>query len=232
MSDRDDEGMAPEGPVVTGGDGGEPVELGDRRPKHISVTTAAGKRFEHGDAYVRHSASGFAVATEPDFPPSATTRYEKADLRRAEVTQHHSACFITTAAAGEGPQLDALRGFRDDAMSRTPVGRGLLVLYDVISPPIARTLSRHPESRTTRAIRWLVEGCAGFARRRGRSRSRTVRFVASVVLTLAYAIGIVLAVTGHAAFRVRERATGLRLAGGSEEQSGQPAEHRQDAEDE
>jgi hypothetical protein len=38
------------------------------------------------------------------------------------VDQHHSTCFITTAAGDEG-DLAALRGFRDDAMAESRVGR-------------------------------------------------------------------------------------------------------------
>lgn len=193
-------------PAATGPD--EPVELGDRRRKHVSVTTADGERVEHGDVFVRHSAAGFAVASEPGFPDEATTRYEKSGLRRVEVTQHHSACFITTAAAGEGQTLEALRGFRDDAMAPRAAGRALLALYDAASPPVACTLARHPDGRTTRAVRWLVERCAGLARRRAAVRSRRSRAVASVVLTLAYAVGIVIAIVGHVGIVAHERLVG------------------------
>ncbi len=228
MSERD---HGDDRPAATGPD--EPVELGDRRRKHVSVTTADGERVEHGDVFVRHSVAGFAVATERDFPDEATTRYEKSALRRVEVTQHHSACFITTAAAGEGPTLVALRGFRDDAMAGRPAGRALLALYDAASPPVARTLARHPDGRTTRTVRWLVERCAELARRRAAIRSRWARAAASAALTLAYAVGLVVAVVGHAGVVARERLVGRPgsvLAGGGQEQPGQPDEHRRDAE--
>lgn len=236
MSERDDGDADDRDPAATGGRGrDEPVELGDRRRKHVSVTTAEGERVEHGDVFVRHSGDGFAVASELGFPDAETTRYEKAALRRVEVTQHHAACFITTATAGEGPTLDALRGFRDDAMARTPVGRALLVLYDAASPPVARTLARHPDGRTARAVRWLVEHCADLARRRAAARSRSARLSASAALALAYAAGLAFALAGHAAIVARERLvgrSGSALLGGGQEQPGQPGEHREDAEQE
>lgn len=207
-----DQGLADDLPLsVAGGSGtDEPLELGDRRRKHVSVTTADGDRVEHGDVYVRHAADGFTVSEEADFPEPATTRYEKSGLRRVEVTQHHSACFITTATAGEGPALEALRGFRDDAMARTPLGRLLVGAYYAVSPPVARTLARHPGSATARAVRWLVDRCATLARRREASRSRPARAAVSVALTLSYTVGLAVAVAGHAAIRARERLAGRR----------------------
>ena len=191
--------------------GEEPVAVGDSRQKHVSVTTADGRRHEHGDVYLKHSAAAFVVSTDPGFPDDATTRFEKADLRRVEVTQHHAACFITTAAAGEGPTLDALRGFRDDALAR--LGRALVGGYYAVSPPVARTLARHPRSGTTAAVRWHVERCAALARRRTASERRGARLALSVVLTLAYALGVGLALVGSAWLGLRE-AVARRVRGG------------------
>lgn len=194
--------------VVDDEDDEEPVTLGDRRQKHVSVTTATGERVEHGDVYLKHAAGVFEVCPDPAFPEGATTRYETADLRRVEVTQHHSACFVTTAVAGEGPSLDALRGFRDDAMARTAPGRLLLAAYDIVSPPVARTLARHPQARTTRATRWLVGRCASLARRRAAGERGPVAVTYSLVLVGAYLVGVALAATGATAIRLRERVRG------------------------
>ena len=179
-------------------DGAEQVALGDSRQKHVAVVTAAGTREEHGDVYLRHAADRFEVSPDPSFPADETTVYPKDHLARVEVTQHHAACFITTAAAGEGPTLDALRGFREDALRPSPVGRLLLAGYDAVSPPVARTLARHPSARTTRAVRWLVDACAGLARRRAASGRRPVRAAYALVLTAAYVAGVALAVAGSA----------------------------------
>lgn len=181
-----------------------PEGVGDQREKHVTVVTASNARIEHGDVFLRHATDAFLVSPEAEFPPDETERYAKSEIRSVEITQHHSACFITTATAGEGPTLDSLRGFRDDALARTPVGRGLVAVYYAVSPPVADTLARHPESRTARAVRWLVERCGSLARRRADTDAAATRLGLSALLTLSYAVGLLLAVTGHAAILLRE----------------------------
>ena len=178
--------------------------VGDGRKKHVTVVTRDGRREEHGEVFLRHADGAFIVSPDHEFSESETSRYRKDDLRRVEVGQHHSACFITTATAGEGPTLDTLRGFRDDAMARTPPGRALVRLYYAVSPPVAATLERHPDSRTAGVVRWLVERCASLARRRGELDAAAARLAVSLVVTLAYAVGLGLAVAGHACIRARE----------------------------
>lgn len=186
-------------------DGTETEGVGDGREKHVTVLTRAGERHEHGDVYLRHADEAFLVSPTLEFRPDETTRYPKADLRRVEITQHHSACFITTATAGEGATLDALRAFRDDAMTRTPAGRALVGCYYAVSPPVARTLDRHPDSRTAQGVRRLVERCGTLARSREEAGSLG-RLARSLALTLLYALGLALAVAGHVGIRARERA--------------------------
>jgi subtilisin len=192
----------------TDGDGEEtPVDVegvGDSREKFIRVMDVDGETHEHGDVYVRHADDVFLVSPDPEFPPGDTTRYAKAASARVEIKQHHAACFITTAAAGEGATLDALRGFRDDALAATPVGRGLVRVYYAVSPPVADTLARHPESRTAGLVRGLVERCASIARRRAESDAPAARFGLSVALTCLYVVGLAAAVAGHAWIRARE----------------------------
>ena len=192
--------------VGGGSRGGD--EVGDQREKHVSVLSRSGDRIERGDVYFRHSATDFVVSPEPTVPEGATERYPKETLLRVEVTQHHSACFITTATAGESETLDVLREFRDGAMGRTLAGRALVGCYYAVSPPVAATLARHPKARTTRTVRWLVGRCAGLARRRAASRSRPVAFAASLLLTIAYAFGLAVAIAGHGGIRLLERLAG------------------------
>jgi hypothetical protein len=183
----------------------EDVEgVGDQREKHVTVVTTANERHEHGDVYLRHATEAFLVSPDPEFPPATTDRYAKADLRRVEITQHHSACFITTATAGDGETLAALRTFRDDALASNPAGRTLVWFYETVSPPVARTLERHPRSRTARAVRWLVERCGSLSRARTATGSPLVRLALTVVLTLLYGIGMLLAVAGHLGIRAGE----------------------------
>lgn len=188
------------------GDGSDLPGVGDGRKKHVSVVTRDGERSDHGDVFLRHADDAFIVSPDAEFSEAVTDRYSKTELKRVEIGQHHSACFITTATAGEGPTLDALRGFRDDAMSRTPPGRALVRLYYAVSPPVAETLDRHPDSRTAGIVRWFVDRCANLSRRREESDAAGTRLALSLVVTLAYTVGLALAVFGHACIRLREAA--------------------------
>lgn len=188
-----------------------PGDVGDDRRKFVRVTLGSGERIEHGGVYFRYSADEFIVSDEESFPEDDRTRYEKADVARVEVIQHHPKCFITTAVADDDRALDALRSFRDGPLARTPVGRGLVGLYYAVSPPVAATLARHPDARTARAVRWLVERCARLVRRRDRLGSPAGRALISMLVTLLYLVGVALAAAGSLAIRARER----RSAGGA-----------------
>jgi hypothetical protein len=181
-----------------------PTAVGDGRKKHVSVRTRTNDRHDHGDVYLKHSSAAFLVSPDKSFSDDETTHYAKSDLSRVEVTQHHSMCFITTATAGDGPALDALRGFRDDALVRSVPGRALVATYDTVSPPIAATLSRHPEATTTRVVRWLVRRCGALARRRTPA-SPAMRAALTGLLVVLYVVGVACAAVGHLAIRLRER---------------------------
>ena len=177
--------------------------VGDGRKKHVSIRTRTNDRYDHGDVYLKHSSTAFFISSEPSFPEETTTRYAKDNLSRVEVIQHHSMCFITTAAAGDGPALDALREFRDEVLVRSELGRALVVTYDSVSPPIAATLSRHPEARTTRVVRWLVGRCGALARRRTHVSS-AARTPLTGLLVVLYVLGVACAALGHLTIRLRE----------------------------
>lgn len=177
--------------------------VGDGRPKHVELITEEGERIERGDAHLRYSAELFLLSDDPEFPESETEVFPKADLHRAHIDQHHSACFITTAVADESETLSTLRGFRDDAMTPTLVGGALVDLYERISPPIAATLSAHPDSRTTRSVRWLVRRCAAIARRR-ETVEGVNRGLHSVTLVLLYVFGLCVATAGAVVLQTRE----------------------------
>ena len=180
-----------------------PVAVGDKREKHVTLHTRAGDAHDHGEVYLKQSSVAFFVSTDASFPDKATTRYPKADLCRVEVTQHHAACFITTATVGEGPALDALREFRDGSLLRSSSGRALVALYDAVSPPIAATLSRHPDATTARFVRRLVGWCGRLARRRERA-TPPLRAAFTLLLVALYVLGVSCAALGHLAIRVRE----------------------------
>lgn len=177
--------------------------VGDGRKKHVTIVHPSGEQTDHGDVYVKHSSRAFLVSPDADFPEDDTTRYEKADLLRTEISQHHAACFITTAAAGDEQTLDDLRGFRDRSMAKDPIGRALLALYETVSPPIARVLARHPTARTTELVRWLVERCAAVARRQRRASGRRAAALA-VGLAGLYIGGVAVSIVGAAFLRIGE----------------------------
>jgi len=180
------------------------VGVGDGREKHVLVVTASGKEIDHDEVFLRHTETEYLVCNDPEFPPSETTRYRKENLDRVKITQHHSNCFITTAAAGEGPTLDSLRGFRADVMRPTRSGRVLLRIYEGMSPPIAATLDRHPDAAATRLVRRLVARCGALADRRRATTGGAQRATLSVALIALYVVGVVLAAAGHGWLRGRE----------------------------
>jgi len=63
-----------------------------------------------------------------------------------------SKCFIATAACGsaDAPDVETLRRFRDDALTQYYMGRGLVRMYERVSPPIAAMIAPRP------ALRWTV----------------------------------------------------------------------------
>lgn len=183
----------------------EPDAVGDGRPKFVEVVTADGERHEHGDSYLRQSKDAFVVSPEPEFPSDQTVTYRKKDLSRVSVDQHHSSCFITTAVAGEERTLTALRDFRDDALSPSPVGRPLVAVYERISPPIARTLAERSDGATALTVRWLVRRCAALARRR-ESADGVARSWLTISLVALYVVGVAVAATGHVAATTAEYA--------------------------
>lgn len=188
------------------GDATEPVAevtdaVGDGREKYVEVVMADGERHEHGNSYVRQAEGAIFVSSEPGFTPEDTVTYRKHELLRIKIEQHHSSCFITTAVAGEERTLAALRGFRDEAMAPSPVGRPLVALYERVSPSIAETLAARPDGVTARVVRSLVRSCARFARRR-EAAAGPPRVALSVALVALYAVGIVVAAIGHVAAAV------------------------------
>ena len=114
-------------------------------------------------------------------------------------------CYITTATAGESDTLDSLRRFRDESMAATPLGKALVGLYYRISPPIADTLTAHPDSFTTRTTREIVEACAKLSDRQEATDSKVASATLGTVLTLLYLVSIIVSASGHAGISVRER---------------------------
>ncbi|MFB6112619.1 MAG: CFI-box-CTERM domain-containing protein [Halodesulfurarchaeum sp.] len=179
--------------------------VSDQEQKNVTVLDRSGEWTEHFEVYMAHDDDAFIVSEHEWFPESEQTEYRKQDIQRVKVDQTHpTLCFITTAAAGEGETLDALRGFRDDALESSFLGRALVQFYYAVSPPIAETIDSHPDSRTTRAVRTLVDGAADLAERRTETGSAAGRAISSVVVTLVYVFGMIVALSGHTVIRTLE----------------------------
>jgi hypothetical protein len=175
----------------------EPVKLGDGRQKHITILTNDEERISHENSYLRHSSKEFIISSDESFPSTETTEYSKPEIARIEIDQHHSRCFITTAVANEETTLQRLRDFRDNALATSFFGRLLILVYETVSPPIARTLNQYPDARTTEVVRKLVLQCGQIANRRNTSPSAFGRFGYSAILTLLYILGVAIASLGH-----------------------------------
>jgi subtilisin len=121
-----------------------------------------------------------------------------------ETDDEFSFCFITTATADETETLDSLRRFRDDSMKATPVGKGLVGLYYRISPPIARTLDRHPDSPEAGLTRKIIETSASLSDSQADTDSRVKTAALGVMLTMLYLVGLVVGAAGHVSLRTRE----------------------------
>jgi len=150
------------------------------------------------------SLSGLSSGTSYEFRAVAEAG-TASDTGTVESFQTDSGgCFITTATAREPATLDSLRRFRDESMSATPLGRALVGLYYRISPPIAETLERHPESHTSEVTRSIVRTCASLSNAQDETGSRIHSALLGVVLTHLYVVGILTAAAGHAGIRLRE----------------------------
>ena len=66
-------------------------------------------------------------------------------------------CFIATAVYGDydASEVKTLRGFRDDHLQKSVIGRAVVRMYYKVSPPIANSLIRHP--RATYMVRKVLD---------------------------------------------------------------------------
>jgi len=170
----------------------------------LSETVDAGTAGE-GDSFSA-DISGLDSGTAYEFVAVASTGGDTGDgsVASFETDEEFSFCFITTATANNTETLSSLRRFRDDSMKATPVGRGLVGLYYRISPPIARTLDRHPDSVEAGLTRRVVETSASLSDSKHETDSRIASAALGVLLTMLYLVGLVVGAVGHASLRTRE----------------------------
>lgn len=178
-----------------------PGDVGDDREKFVRVTIQSGEEIEHSDVYFRYTDQEFIISPTMDFEDDEITRYSKAETRRVEILQHHPKCFITTAVTQDEQSLHLLRGFRDDVLIPTRGGRILVSLYEHVSPSVARTLTRFPESRLTAVIRWFVHQSANLEQRR-RNHAKLPRIYIPLIVGM-YSVGLLTAICGTGMLQLR-----------------------------
>jgi hypothetical protein len=216
MSADAEDGDPDEDPSVENGEAEEETRVdqaelpgvSDSQEKNITIFDKSGDWIEHTQVYLCHSNDSFYVSEDKTFPEDDRIQYDKSDIERIKVDQHHPTfCFITTATAGQGPTLESLRGFRDEALEPSLLGRGLVRFYYAVSPPIAETISRHRDSRTTSAVRRFVDMAASLADRRSEAERDTSKSLLSATVTAIYFLGMIVALGGHSIIRGREMVT-------------------------
>ena len=178
--------------------------VGSGLPEQVDAGTAGDGETFSADI------GGLDPGTAYEFVAVASTGAETGEgsVASFETDEESLFCFVTTATARETETLDSLRRFRDESMATTPVGRGLVGLYYRVSPPIARTMARHPDSTETALTRRLVEASAALSDRQAETNSRVGSAVLGIVLTVLYLVGLVTGVLGHLSLRGRERLGG------------------------
>lgn len=79
------------------------------------------------------------------------------DWKGTSSSSQSSSCFIATAVYGDtmAPEVVSLRAFRDDVLKKTWWGRGFIVVYYKVSPPIAKALKKTP--RIAAVIRAMLD---------------------------------------------------------------------------
>lgn len=132
------------------------------------------------------------------------TAEEDGDWLVVAVESEDEECFITTATARDHQTLQSLRRYRDDWLTATWPGERLADVYYKISPPIARSLQKHPSSTPARATRTLVERCAALSNRQRETDSRVKGSLLGVTLLFLYVIGILTGLFGHLWLRASE----------------------------
>jgi subtilisin len=170
----------------------------------LSETVDAGTASE-GESFSA-DISGLESGTAYEFVAMASANGETGEgfVSSFETDDPFEFCFITTATADETETLDSLRRFRDDSMTATPVGKGMVGLYYRISPPIARTLDRHPDSTEADLTRSVIEASASLSDSQDETDSRIKSATLGVMLTMLYIVGLVVGAVGHASLRARE----------------------------
>lgn len=127
----------------------EMVTLAKRRLEEAGTAIESGKREKLAEAlkFIGRGKASVKAAAERATMVTREYRNIKREERRSS-----SQCFIATSAYGtaEAWEVVELQRFRDRVLKKYHVGRTLVRVYCLVSPPLARALSR------CRVLRWIV----------------------------------------------------------------------------
>lgn len=121
--------------------------------------------------------------------PEWSDNYDKRNIDKSSSSGGPPDCFITTAVSSDESVLMPLRSFRDEVMKPNIIGRFLLLIYDVVAPPIAVSLSQNQNS----LLEFLIRFCSNIAEWRERQSMSVIRSVTSVVLIFLYIFCVIFA---------------------------------------
>ena len=98
----------------------------------------------------------WATGMVPFRPTPRVGEPELAFSKQGATSQTQGGCFIATAAYGSalGPEVKALRAFRDCVLRPWSLGRTFIHVYERLSPPFARWIVPRPAARYV--VRLLV----------------------------------------------------------------------------
>jgi hypothetical protein len=93
----------------------------------------------------RHFSDGLAMVKASTLGGGSSPSARSVRSSKTSQSTKKDGCFIVTAVYGSynAPEVLTLRNFRDDVLLASNVGRALVKLYYILSPPVARLLNAH-----------------------------------------------------------------------------------------
>lgn len=100
---------------------------------------------EKAEDYLKKNNPGYVTVSEEEKRAKEQREREKAAQEEQEAAASKKGCFIATAVYGDycAPEVMVLRGFRDNTLQNTSLGRLFIKCYYAVSPPFAEWLKEH-----------------------------------------------------------------------------------------
>ena len=100
---------------------------------------------DNAEKFLKENNPGYVTVSEEEKRAQEQREREKAAQEEQEAAASKKGCFIATAVYGDycAPEVMALRGFRDNTLQNSPLGRLFIKCYYAVSPPFAEWLKEH-----------------------------------------------------------------------------------------